>query len=154
MHTLQECAATLTRLFIERKTLAVSLEHVQAELNSRQLALTPPEGWFGKNESQRDTTRDFMLANDKDYQELGQALSGIRDTLADTEAVIAGVQETASAERWRIRELLATALMDRTQGERVEDAAPGSPEFGQAAQAETDRVLEPSANTDIYITPI
>ena len=138
MTALQECAATLTRLYLERKTLQVSSGHVQAALNLRELALTPPDGWPGKNEALRDTARGLALLNDKDFQELGQTLSGIRDTLAEVEATISGVQETASAERWRIRELLATALMARMQGERVEDASPRAPEFDQAAQMATD----------------
>ena len=138
MTTLTECAATLTRLFLERKTLQVQADHVEAALNLRQLTLTPPEGWPGKNEAQRDTARDNALYADDNYREFGQALSGIRDTLAEVEATISGVQETASAERWRIRELLATALMGRTQGEHVEDAGHSAPEFDQAAQAVMD----------------
>jgi len=138
MTALQECAATLTRLYLERKTLQVSSGHVQAALNLREMTLTPADGWPGSNPEKRKLAQDTALWVDADYQESGQTLSGIRDTLAEVEATIAGVQETASAERWRIRELLATALMARMQGERVEDASPRAPEFDQAAQMATD----------------
>ena len=146
MTTLQECSVTLARLFLERNNHQTNVDRIQSDLDTLELKLTPPDGWPGKNDGQRDTARGQTLLNNADYQEMTLAMSETRDAMAEVEATIAGVQETASAERWRIREAMAAALLARYHGERVEDAAPSAPEFDQALQGAVDEALDDAAS--------
>jgi hypothetical protein len=142
MTALTEYAAQLKTLFIERKSEQITLSHAEQDLEARKLALTPKDGWLSdkskSNEEQRRAEAERTFASDEKCKNLVQIISARRDALAELEAQIEALQEQASAERWRIREVLAQALAVRTQGERVEDAAPGAPEFDQGAQSAAD----------------
>lgn len=145
MTTLQEYAKTLSDWFKIRTQKQIALGHSEQDLEARKLALTPKDGWLSdkakSNEEQRRAEAERTFSADDVCQKIMKFIVDSRDELADLEAQIEALQEQASAERWRIRELLATALGAKLQGERVEDAAPGAPEFDQAAQAVADSDL-------------
>lgn len=138
---LSECAETLARLYQERAQAISELAILEELLAARQLALTPPapDGWPGKNEEQRATSRDKVLTADAEYTRIDREARQAKNSLDALEATIDGVKETASALRWEIRAALVAAL-DKRHTEPAEDAAPSAPEFDSAAQQATDEL--------------
>jgi hypothetical protein len=141
MTNLNEIAHRLSELFKLRKDLQIHLGRLETDLKARQFALIPESGkWPGANSEERKISMERAYAADVPCQAIDSDQHDQRDRLADLQAKIDGLQETASAERWRIRELMAT----RSQRlEKVEDEQAGDDKlFDLAAQSQLDKQTE------------
>lgn len=158
MTTLQQHAESLGVQFLTRKDHAIQLAHAEADLEARKLAMIPSGGWLADaakaTVDQRKQAAEVAYSQDETCKAIAAHISELRDALADDDATISAIQELASAERWRIRELLATAIMGKTQGEKVEDTAPGAPEFDTAALETAIEFMERMVSDEPKAAPI
>lgn len=116
MQRLLEIAQALAVLRRGLKDHQIELAHWDADITARQLYLTPPEGWPGKNEAARDAARDKAFADDPQLKEQRARRDELRRVAADLEIQITALEDERRAWEWAIRDRLVEALSGRRNG--------------------------------------
>lgn len=149
MFDFQENAEKLAALYVERALLNKQVYDHELGIQKRHLALTPADGWPGKNEEARKATRDTAFAADEELGRHLDALTELRGKLI----ILNGDIEAAEAERraaeWQVRARLTVVLDENGiqpnhRGDRVENA------FEDAAQQKTDQAASATAAADKF----
>ena len=119
-----ELAAQLGRLYRERRARQAALAHCEEDLSGREAAVTPADGWPGKNEEARKAARLAALAGDETIRAIRANQSKLRDELAELEGIVDEMEAQRRGLEWDVRERLAQALAGRHEAAGpAEDAA-------------------------------
>lgn len=137
MPSFEEQAEKLAALYTERALLNRRVYDHEQAVQKRQAALTPADGWPGKNDEARKAAREAAFAADDELAQRAASLSEARGKLI----LLAGDVDAAEAERraaeWQVRADLLQALarggvQPNHRGERTENA------FDDVSQAALD----------------
>lgn len=101
-----DIAKTLAGLYRQQAARQILAEGITRRLTDRTLALTPAEGWQGKNEGERKLAEQRTLAEDGYYQELTTQLAAYRDDLAMVVAEIQALEAERRALEWLVRQAI------------------------------------------------
>jgi hypothetical protein len=117
----------LSASYVEKAERQVDLEQLEREIYKREIAITPAEGWPGKNAEIRDLEKAKTLAADPVWLELDTARQAQRAELALLEGAIAGMEAERRGFEWEIRQNLVTMLaanaVNRNGHGAIEDEA-------------------------------
>lgn len=142
MFNFLENAQALKALYTVRKDKQILLSHAEIDLDARQLALTPADGWPGKNEEARSTARTKTFADDPVCKELAVKISGLRTDLATLDADILGAETDRRAGEWTEKQRYATILerhyMDTSPAPQAAAPAPAAPQGADDDAAPAD----------------
>ena len=146
-----EIAASLSAT---QKTLAgvkYDLWQINVSIEYREAALTPAEGWPGKNEESRKQAKTNALANDSPLAKMHGELARQTKAEFDLTALVGELENERRALEWSIRAGLVAALSGKgersTFGERSafgnsSHADPAEAAFDDAAlEAVVDKML-------------
>lgn len=110
MSTTIDLGKDLATCYTERAERQLDIERIEREIYKREIALTPAEGWPGKNAEQREIEKARALAADEIYNGLEQA----RIAQVTAQTLLTGTIEGLEAERrgfeWQIRANLVMVL--------------------------------------------
>ncbi len=142
----------LADAYIDRSEQQLELDRAKAELFKREIALTPIEGWPGKNAELREVEKSRTLATDEAYQKF----EALRVFHVEALTLINGTIEALEAERrgseWEIRANLVTVMAGKLRGETlpsVEDAA-----FDDASEGELEQEIFYVGDLEDHPTPL
>jgi len=107
---LLEIAIELMAIYHHRHDHEITRAHRKADAEARILALTPPEGWPGKNAEQRDHERARALATDETLMARRKLLTEDEENIASTETQIRILETERRALEWGIRAEMVRAL--------------------------------------------
>jgi hypothetical protein len=116
----------LSASYVEKAERQVDLEQLEREIYKREIAITPDEGWPGKNAEARDLEKSKVLAADPVWHELDIARQAQHVELALLEGAIAGMEAERRGFEWEVRANLVTMLAANAinrNGGPVEDKA-------------------------------
>jgi hypothetical protein len=121
------CAKGLASCYNERSERQVDSERIERELFKREMALTPAEGWPGKNAEQREFEKAKTLAGDEIYAGLTQAKNEQQTALTLLNGTIEALEAERRGFEWQIRANLVTVLagaaIERNGGQEATEAA-------------------------------
>ena len=140
MQRLLEIAQALAVLRRGLKDHQIELAHWEADIAGRQLYLTPPDGWPGKNAEQRDAARDQAFAADGQLKEQRARRDDLRRAVADLEIQITALEDERRAWEWAIRDRLVEALSGRRNGREAVEQTAFDDGADQAVVEETDEI--------------
>lgn len=131
-----EIAAQLAALYKTRTELSLREWQYEKDAEARRLYITPPppEGWPGKNAEERKTSADRYFAADEVLGKITAAASLVHVELAQTEALIAGLE----AERRALEYTVKISLVETLLARHVEYAT-GQDAFEQVEDVELDQ---------------
>ena len=128
--TMPEIAMLLAEQYNQKSQCAIALSHCDLDYDARLLAITPVEGWTGKNAEERKLASERAAAADLALSEIAKTRLANQDALAVIGATIDSLEAERRALEWGIRGILAQALAGlRESNLPVEDGA-----FDDAAQ--------------------
>lgn len=113
---MRKLADELAALYHDKAEASIELAHFEQDRENRLLALTPAEGWPGKNEEQRKTARELTVAADSFLQTIGKTQMEVSDKLARIDGEISGLQVQFQAERWEVRRAHVEVIRDMLSG--------------------------------------
>ncbi len=135
--TLITLATVLAQLYRERAALNLTEWQITKDIQARELALTPADGWPGKNEAARETAMRQAFAADETLSNLNSDLFYLKRD----QAVNEGEREAREAERrayeWQIRQRLCDALQARGIVSTGDDSA-----FDEVTQQASDQLTD------------
>ena len=143
---------SLADAYIERSEVVLELDRIKAELYKRELALTPLEGWEGKNAEARDMAKARALASDEKYQLLEDARVFRTEALTLINGTIEALEAERRGSEWEIRANLVTVMAGKLRGETlpmVEDAA-----FDDASEGELEQDIFYVGDLEDHPTPL
>ncbi len=107
---MMEIAGQLSALY--RRRAEISLREWQAgkDLAARELVLTPPEGWPGKNQEARDLAREQAFKADEAHSQILAQTYQAHIELVEIEGQVEGLEAERRALEWQIRARLVEAL--------------------------------------------
>lgn len=128
MHRLLQISDALAATLKAQTEFEIRLKNQKLDLSARQLALTPVEGWEGKNAEMRELAQKRTYANDEICRRIEAEINGYEEELARLENCIADLTNERRALEWTIRAHLVEALTSRVitvleSRENVEDTA-------------------------------
>jgi len=141
---LDELADRLSVAYAKRAKLELDRWQADQLLAERAKALTPENGWPGRNEQARQAAREKALAEDSAYQNALTNRQAAHEKLLGLAGEIDSLEAQRRAAEWRIRERMVELLernsvAPQRRGDRVEAA------FDDLAQAGLDAALEAEA---------
>lgn len=144
MLSFEDQAEKLVTLYTERALLNRRVYDHEQACQKRQSALTPADGWPGKNDEARKAARDAAFAADNDLARHQTALVETRGKLITLQGDIDGAEAERRAGEWHVRARLCDALerggvQPNHRGDRAENA------FEDAAQQKLDQATTESA---------
>lgn len=142
MTPLHQTAQHISQAFADKISINIRLTNQKRDLEARQLALTPPEGWDGKNAELRDLARTRAVAADPICKTINAEIARLEDALSLAETALETAVNQRRADEWRIRQQLIEALTGQVitathDPTRVEDTA-----FDDVLDEIADRDLE------------
>lgn len=105
-----EIAISLKRLYEERALHSLNEWQAGKDAEQRAALLTPPEGWPGKNQEQREAAREQALAGDPAYAQCVKDQQAAHRAVVEIEAQIEGLAAERRALEFAVRITLAQAL--------------------------------------------
>lgn len=128
MNPLHQIALNISQAFADKTALNIRLSNQRKDLEARQLALTPLEGWEGKNAELRATAEKRAYTADDICQQISAEIARLEDALSLAETALETAVNQRRAEEWRIRQQLIEALTGNVittteDTTRVEDTA-------------------------------
>jgi len=117
---LLEIAIELMAIYHHRHDYDIRLVHRRADAEARVLALTPPDGWPGKNAEQRDLEKSRALAADETLKAMQVLIAEDEESIASTNTQITMLELERRAIEWGIRAEMVRAL----SGNRNDAAQP------------------------------
>lgn len=143
MDNLLSIAQQLAQLYRDRSALNLTEWQITQDIQARELALTPVEGWPGKNEAARETAMHQSFSADETLQKLNAVLGQVKEDQATNE----GEREAREAERrayeWQIRQRLCDALQARGVQSPGDDSA-----FDEVTQQASDQLTDQAVEED------
>lgn len=141
MLTLDECGQRLSLAINERAKLNLALWRSDQLIAARQRALTPADGWPGKNDAARAAARDAAYDADTALAAAVLEKNKVQELLIGLDGEIQSVEAERRAGEWRIRQRMIDvldrgALTENRRGDRVEAV------HDDVAQAGVDQALE------------
>lgn len=132
-----EIAKRLIELYNQRGAQSLRLWHAEQDLELRQVALIPAEGWPGKNEGERKTAQTKAYKSDDVCEKIEAQIARHKTEVSTTDAEIAGLEAERRALEWEIRGELVKAL----QREHLEYSGPvEETAFDEALQSQLDEL--------------
>lgn len=144
--TLKKIASDLGELYRLRQLNELRAWQLEQDLAARKVYLTPVDGWPGKNAEQREIEAQRVFGQDGTCQQIGQAISDLREDAAEVTGHIEALEAERRAAEWAIRGRLADALAGRMNG-RHGDAAESA--FDDAADLVGLGVLDEQARKEL-----
>lgn len=139
MTTFINIATRLGDFYKTRRSIQIKLSHAEEDHLARAIAITPAEGWAGKNAEQRESERDRAFAADETLKKIAAIQRDLRDQLSALEGEIDALEEMRDGAKWVVRQSLAESMNGKAiafnEHSVVEDAAADSLE-AQAFGAE------------------
>lgn len=112
-----EISDALGTAFRTRADLNIRRSHAAQDLTARQLALTPPEGWPGKNAEQREVERMRVLSQDEAIEKINDVIAQADTELMQMDALIQSLEAERRALEWTIRAQMVEAIAGRGDGD-------------------------------------
>ncbi len=137
MSTLNDLAKQLAQLYRDRAALNLTEWQIMKDIEARELALTPAEGWPGKNEAARETAMKMAFAADETLQKLNDVLAQVKEDQAKNEGEREAIEAERRAAEWDIRNRLCDALQARGIASNGDDSA-----FDEVTQAASDQMVD------------
>lgn len=100
---LQTIATQIGELTKVRATINIRLSHLEVDLNARKLALTPLEGWEGKNAEQRTLAEQRTIFADVPYAAMFKEQLEKKAELLQLDADVEALVSERRALEWQIR---------------------------------------------------
>lgn len=136
-------AKQLGELYSRLSTKKSDLKSITRQIEERELEITPPDGWPGKNAEAREIEQKRTFKSDVPMQGFLKAQFEAEVKVSELEAQIAGLE----AERRAIEHIIYARNGDALNGLRNRHNAPA---LGQAAQRDTLRTgVTKSVNEEI-----
>jgi len=111
MNRLSAIAHELSAIGSTKTDLSLRLSNQRDDMNARQLALIPPEGWSGKNAEERKINEQRTYAADETCQVIQTAIKSFEAELAGAEHAIQTLVDERRALEWQIRARLVEAVI-------------------------------------------
>ena len=146
MDNLTAIAKQLSGLYRERAALNLTEWQITRDIQSRELALTPADGWPGKNEGQRETAMRQAFAADGMLQQLNDDLLHVKEDQATNEGQREALEAERRAAEWQIRQRLCDALQARNVQITGDDSA-----FDEAMQKASDQLTDTAVSEEYDI---
>ena len=137
MDNLTAIAKQLSGLYIERAALNLTEWQITRDIQARELALTPADGWPGKNEAARETAMRQAFYADEMLKELNDNLGMIKREQSENEGDREALEAERRAAEWGIRQRLCDALQARNVQSTGDDSA-----FDEAMQQASDKLTD------------
>lgn len=137
MDNLTSIAQHLSQLYRERAALNLTEWQINRDIQTRELSLTPADGWPGKNEAARETAMRQAFAADEALQRLNDDLSHVKKDQATNEGEREALETERRACEWQIRQRLCDALQARGVVSTGDDNA-----FDEAMQQASDQLTD------------
>jgi len=137
MDNLTAIAKQLAHLYTERAALNLSEWQITKDIQARELALTPADGWPGKNEAARETAMRQAYAADDILIGLNDDLRHIKTYQSKNEGDREALEAERRAAEWQIRQRLCDALQARNVQSTGDDSA-----FDEAMQQASDQLTD------------
>ncbi len=137
MDNLTNLAKQLAQLYRERAALSLTEWQITKDIQARELALTPAEGWPGKNEAARETAMKMAFAADETLKELNDNLAMIKRDQSKNEGEREAIEAERRAAEWNIRNRLCDSLQARGIQSTGDDSA-----FDEVTQAASDQMVD------------
>ena len=119
---LAKIAISLGELYRQRAELRIKDRHLGELEEKRVAAITPAEGWPGKNETERKCSMNTMLAADDELTTIKQHISDASDELERFGAEIHVLEAEKEAYQWTIRDgFLAKSTFSEIADEKMEE---------------------------------
>jgi hypothetical protein len=88
----------------------IRLWQLARDAEARQLALTPADGWPGKNEEQRRAAREQAWSSDPALGQIAAEVERLEPAVLRARAGIAALEDERRALEWQVRARLVAAL--------------------------------------------
>ncbi len=137
MDNLTTIAKRLAHLYRDRAALNLTEWQINKDIQARELALTPADGWPGKNEAARETAMKMAFSADETLNELNSNLFSVKREQATNEGEREAIEAERRAAEWQIRQRLCDALQARGVVSNGDDSA-----FDEATQSASDQMVD------------
>lgn len=91
-------------------TLRLGVAHLKEDIAAREVFMIPPEGWPGKNESERKAAAAKAYAEDPALREMRAALRTAEIAVAQCEGEMDAIKQRMTALQMLVRDQTAQAL--------------------------------------------
>ena len=143
MDNMTAIAKQLAHMYIERSALNLSEWQITRDIQARELALTPADGWPGKNEAARETAMRQAYAADDILIGLNDDLRHLKACQSKNEGDREAIEAERRAAEWQIRQCLCDALQARNVQSTGDDSA-----FDEAMQQASDQLTDQAVEED------
>lgn len=132
---------SLPELYVARAELSLKIWQAEKDAAAETLAVTPADGWPGKNAEQRDTARAQALATNAVIHAAQVQADACQAKLMTLTGQIEAAEAERRAQEWSIRASIVAALMQRNiqpngRGDRAEAAFDDAPLYEMDARGE------------------
>jgi hypothetical protein len=103
-------ATELSGHYLARRSAQIDLGNQVKDYTARLLAITPAEGWPGKNDDARKLAARQAEASDETLRAIGKRQREIENDLSNIEVAIEQLGAERRAIEWVIRDRMAAAL--------------------------------------------
>jgi hypothetical protein len=110
MNKIINLSKDLASALTEKAERQIDLENIERELYKREIALTPPDGWPGKNAETRDLEKAKFLGNDETWTRLAEIRMAQRQSITLLDGTIAALEAERRGFEWEVRANLVTML--------------------------------------------
>ena len=136
-----EISGALGILYIENRSVEITLAHHREDLAGRKLALAPADGWPGKNEGERKLTAEAAYATDEVCLALAKMIREDELQLSIVQAQTQALEAERRGLEWEIRARLVD-VMSRNHVQANSSGPVEETAFDDAAQAQADNLPE------------
>lgn len=158
MNRLRQIATNLSHAFADKVAINIRLSNQKRDLEARQLAITPAEGWEGKNAELREAAQKRAYAADPVCLQIEAEMRLLEFALGLAETALETAHAERRAEEWLIRCRLLEALTGnlatfQEDTTRVEDTA-FEDVLDEIADARLEVIFtDPTVHADFYDAP-
>lgn len=110
MHPLRQLASEISHALEDKANIGIRLGNQRRDLEARQLAMVPAEGWPGKNADDRKINERRAYAEDAVCQAIQEQIARLEEALALVEVALETATNQRRAEEWKIRAHLVEAI--------------------------------------------
>lgn len=100
---------------IKIKDHEIRIKHLREDYDARVVAITPENGWPGKNADERDTAKARAEATDETLASLRELIRTYEHDLAEANGEMSAFEIARREREWQVRERIAEALQAKGQ---------------------------------------